>query len=175
VDAASEEREWARQHAPQRADAIDQAVARFVAYYGSRGTRRADWSLTWRDWWMEACERAARAVPRPAPTAPKVGGSVRAHVRGASGVADTGATYEDMRWLDSGTVAFQARRAELERDGLYDEVREMDAAGRIRMTVSAARRLEAGAKAASQPIGAILAKAASQRALVAPAQSGTSS
>jgi hypothetical protein len=154
------DRAWALQHAPQLAERIDQEVEAFRDWHS--GKRRVDWSARWRTWCREAAKRAA-----PRPPAAAIANTARrtpAQTSGSHGVANRGDDYEEMRWLDSGTVAFQARRAELEREGLYDEVRAMDAAGRIRLPVSAARRMEASRATGSQPVavvaGAIVTRAA---------------
>jgi hypothetical protein len=66
-------------------------------------------------------------------------------------------------WYYSTSPAFRARRAELEHNGDEDAVQALDAAGRVKLKLREAMRLEAGAPAGSQQIGAILARSAIPR------------
>ena len=152
------DRAWALQHAPQLADRIDAEVEAFRDWHS--GKRRVDWSARWRTWVREA---AKRATPRPAAATPSpVMNSARKPNR-----ADK--TPPIRRWFASGTPEFEAKRRQLERDRLFDEVAELDRAGAALLSGKEAAGVIAGPSPLVQSMSAALkATAAAVMKEVAP-------
>jgi hypothetical protein len=76
-----------------------------------------------------------------------------AHVRGSSGVADTGAIYEEPRSYSLDSPEGRAWMAELQREGDEAGIARVEKLGRVRLRPSEARRLVSGEGGGAQSLG----------------------